>query len=63
MKKKQVKTKIYPKFTKKKKSEKKIYPILYFLKVKYHTKRKKKKIKINHSPVHNLNTNYYLKYL
>ena len=42
MKKKQVKTKIYPKFTKKKKSEKKIYPILYFLKVKYHTKRKKK---------------------
>ena len=43
MKKKQVKTKIYPKFTKKKKSEKKIYPILYFLKVKYHTKRKKKR--------------------
>ena len=46
--------------------KKKMYPILYFLKVKYYTKRKKKekeKEKINHSKVHNLNTNYYLKYL
>ena len=33
------------------------YPILDFLKVKYHTKRKRKK---NHSTVHTLNTNYYL---
>ena len=30
-------------FTKEKKSEKKIYPILDFLKVKYHINRKKKK--------------------
>ena len=60
MKKKQVKTKIYPKFTKKKKSEKKIYLVLDFFKVKYHIKekeKKKKKKKIIHSPVHNLNTN------
>ena len=38
--------------------------VLDFLKVKYYTKKKDKKmIKINHSTVHNLNTNYYLKYL
>ena len=30
-------------FTKEKKSEKKFYPILDFLKVKYHINRKKKK--------------------
>ena len=42
--------------------KKKIYPVLDFLKVKYHTKRKKQK-KINHSTVHTLNTNYYLTYL
>ena len=40
----------------------KIYLILDFLKVKHHTKRKKENIKINHSTVHTLNTNYYLKY-
>ena len=40
------------------------YPVLDFLKVKYHTKKKKKKKdKVNHSAVHTLNTNYYLKYL
>ena len=44
-------------FTKKKKKL-----ILDFLKVKYHTKRKKKK-KINHSTIYTLNTNNYLKYL
>ena len=36
--------------------KKKTYPILDFLKVKYHTKKK-------NSTVHTLNTNYYLKYL
>ena len=56
------------KFTKEKKKKrwkKKIYPVLDFLKVKYHTnkKRKEKKVKINHYTVHTLNTNYYLKYL
>ena len=51
------------KFTKEKKIEKKNYPVFDFLnlKVKYHTKKKKKKI--NHSTAHNLNTNDYLKYL
>ena len=42
------------------------YLVLDFLKVKYHKKINfflKKKIKINHSIVHTLNTNYYLKYL
>ena len=41
------------------------YPVIDFLKVKYHTnkKKKKKKIKVNHSADHTLNTNYYLKYL
>ena len=44
--------------------EKKKYSVLDFLKVKYHTKIKlKKKLKKNHSTVHTLNTNYYLKYL
>ena len=46
-----------------KKSEKKIYPILNFLNVKYYTKERQQKIKINHSAVDNLNTNYYLRYL
>ena len=35
------------------------YSILDFLKVKHGTKRKKK-MKINHSTIHNLDTNYYL---
>ena len=35
--------------------------MLDFLKVKYHTKRKRKKI--NHFTVHILNINNYLKYL
>ena len=42
------------------------YLVLDFLKVKYHKKINfffLKKIKINHSIVHTLNTNYYLKYL
>ena len=42
--------------------EKRNLPSTYFLKVKSYTKKKKKK-KINHFTVHNLNTNYYLKYL
>ena len=46
------------KFTKEKKCEKKIYLVLDFLKMKYHTKKKK-----THSLVLTLNTNYYLKYL
>ena len=45
------------KFTKEKKSEKKNYPVLDFLKVKYHTKRKKKD-KINHSTVHSSHSKY-----
>ena len=48
------------------KLKKKNYPILDFLKVKYHIKKKEKekeKIKIIHSTVHTLKTNYYLKYL
>ena len=46
--------------------KKKNYPVLDFLKVKYHIKKKEKekeKIKIIHSTVHTLKTNYYLKYL
>ena len=47
----------------KKSEKKKIYPILNFLNVKYYTKERQQKIKINHSAVDNLNTNYYHKYL
>ena len=56
-------------FTKEKKSEKKIYPILDFLKVKYHINRKKEKkrkdksLHTTHYTVHTLNINYYFKYL
>ena len=49
-----------------KKNFKKNYPVLDFLKVKYHIKKKEKekeKIKISQSTVHTLKTNYYLKYL
>ena len=38
----------------------------WFLKIKYHIKKKEKekeKIKIIHSTVHTLKANYYLKYL
>ena len=35
------------------------YPILDFLKVKYHKKEKEKE-KINHFTAHTLNTDYYL---
>jgi len=45
---------------------KKKNPVLDFLKVKYHIKKKEKekeKIKIIRSTVHTLKTNYYLKYL
>ena len=49
------------KFTKeKKKVEKKNYQGFDFLKLKYHTRKKKK---INHSTIQNIYTNYYLKYL
>ena len=44
-------------FTKEKKSEKKIYPILDFLKVKYLINRKKKK-KINHYTLHSPHFKY-----
>ena len=52
------------KFTHKKNEKKKNLPNTLFLesKVPYKNK-KKKKIKINHSIVYILNTNYYLKYL
>ena len=48
------------------KMKKKNYLVLDFIKVKYHIKKKenvKEKIKIIHSTVHTLKTNYYLKYL
>ena len=45
-------------FTKEKKSEKKIYPILDFLKVKYNINRKKKKKKINHYTLHSPHSKY-----
>ena len=47
----------------KRSEKKKITQYLISLKVKYHTKKKKKNIKINHFTVHTLNTNKYLKYL
>ena len=47
----------------KKKGEKKNLPSTLFLKSKVLYKKKRKRIKINHSTIHTPNTNYYLKYL
>ena len=49
-----------------KKLKKIYYPVLDFLKVKYHIKKKEKekeKIKIIHFTVYTIKTNYYIKYL
>ena len=47
----------------KKEVKKKNYPVLDFIESKVPYKKKKKNVKINHSIVHTLNTNKYLKYL
>ena len=50
-------------FTKEKKLKKKNLPSIFFLESKVPYKKKKKKIKINHSTVHTQNINNYVKYL